>query len=93
MNDIQGQINYDLKPILEESTQKDQTEESDSSKPEDLAPQNGHEKELTEKDSLIQEGRHQANLEMAQVAQNLQDHVHMKMQKTYINPMIKIFNH
>ena len=54
-----------------------------NSKPEDLAPQNGHAKEPTEKDRLIQEGRQQAMLEMSQIAQNLLDHVQMQMQNLH----------
>ena len=50
-------------------------QKSVNSTPEDLAPQNGHVKELIEKDRLIQEDRQHAMLEMSQIVQNLQDHV------------------
>ena len=83
MNNILGQISHDLIPILEESLQDDQTEESDNSKPEDLAAQNGHEKEMDEKDRLIEEGRQQAMLEILQISQILQDHVQMQMQNIH----------
>ena len=56
MNEMQKEISHMLTPILEESPKDDHTEESENSKPEDLAPQNNHVKELTEKDRLIQEG-------------------------------------
>ena len=83
LNDMQGQISHNLIPILEESPKDDQIEESENSKPEDLAPQNGHVKEMTEKDRLIQEGGQQAMLEMSQIAKNLQDHVQMQMQNLH----------
>ena len=92
MNDMQGQISHDLIPILEESPKNDQTEESENSKPEDLASPNGHIKELAEKDRLIQEGRQQVMLEMSQIAQNLQDHVQMQMQNLH-QSYDKRFNH
>ena len=75
MNEVQKEISHKLIPILEESPKDDHTEESENSKPEHLAPQNNHVKELTEKDRLIQEGRQEAMLEMSQIAQNLQDHM------------------
>ena len=62
MNELQEEISHKLIPILDESPKDDQTEESENSKHEDLAPQNGHVKELTEKDELIQEGRQQTML-------------------------------
>ena len=92
MNDMQGQISCNLIPILEESPKDDETEESEDSKFEDLAPQNGHVKELTVKDRLIQKGRQQAMLQMFQIAQNLQDHVQCKC-KTYIPIISPRFNH
>ena len=64
MNDMQEEICSKLIPMLEESPKDDQTEESENSKSEDLAPQNGHVKDLTENDRLTQEGRQQAMLEM-----------------------------
>ena len=75
---MQKEISHKLIPILEESPKDHHIEESENSKPEDLAPQNNHVKELTEKDRLIQEGRQQAMLEMPQIAQNLQDHMQMQ---------------
>ena len=83
MNEIQKEISHKLIPILEESPKDDHTEESDNSKPEDLAPQNNQVKELTEKDRLIQEGKQQAMLEMSQIDQNLQDLMQMQMQNLY----------
>ena len=83
MNDMQEEISHKLIPILAQSTKDDETKESVNSKPEDLAPQNGHLKEETEKDRLIQEGRQQAMLKLSQIAQNLQDHVQMQMQNLH----------
>ena len=68
MNEMQEDISHKLIPILQESPKDDHTEESKNSKPEDLALQNNHVKELTVKDRLIQEGRQQAMLEMSQIA-------------------------
>ena len=83
MNEMQKEISHKLIPILEESPKDDHTEELENSEPEDLASQNNHVKELTEKDRLIQEGRQQAILEMSQIAQNLQDHMHMQIQNLH----------
>ena len=80
---MQEEISCKLIPILEESPKDHQTEEPEKSKPQDLAPQNGHVKELTEKDRRIQEGRQQAMLEMSQITQNLQDHVQIQMQNLH----------
>ena len=83
MNNIQEEIIHKLIPSLAESPKDDQKKESVNSKPEYMAPQNGHVKEQTEKDRLIHEGRQQAMLEMSQIAQNLQDHVQMQIQNLH----------
>ena len=83
MNEMQKEISNKLIPILEESAKDDHTDDTENSKLEDLAPQNNHMKELTEKDRLIQEGRQQAMLEMSQIAQNLQDHMQMQVQNLH----------
>ena len=78
MNEMQKEISHKLIPILEESPKDNHTEALKNSKPEDLAPQNNHVKELTEKDGLIEEGKQQAMSEMSQIGQNPQDHVQMQ---------------
>ena len=51
MNEMQKEISNKLIPILEESPKDDHTDDTKNSNPEDLAPQNGHEKELAEKET------------------------------------------